>query len=295
MSNYKGIVSIETLGGLGNQLFKIATVIEYAKKYNKKIVLKERSEGETNNNHENIDYNILLKNTKNVEILNDKEFKKINFKNVINEEYRMWKKHDIPYYKNNLLLLGGYQSPFNFSKKTVLELTNNIYSYNNNYKNALKYYKYIQKRFDNYNDNDYVFIHIRRGDFNDGYYRRIINLSYILKGLKILNGLNKVLIIFSDDINWCKERLKINNKQIFVDSINDRYVELSLMSLIVNGIVYPESTYSFWGGLMGKKTKKIIASNYDYKNNEIIFTNEYNERYPKEWIVLDKIIPVKKL
>lgn len=290
MSNYKGIVSITTLHGLGNQLFRLATVIEYAKKYNKKIVLKERSEGEITNNHENIDYDILLKNTKNVEILSDEKFKKIKF--IHNFDCGHIDKCDIPYYEDNLYINGWCQSPYNFSKKTILELTNNIYSSNNNYKKALKYYNYIQKKFDNYNDDDYVFIHIRKGDFS--YYGRIVNLNYILKGLKILNGLNKILIIFSDDINWCKEKLKINNKQIFVDSINDRYVELSLMSLIVNGIVHPESTYSYWGALMGKKTKKIIASDYDYVYDSGVFTNYTKVRYPKEWIVLDKI-SVEKL
>ena len=40
MSNYKGIVSADTKDGLGNQLFKIANLIEYAKKYNKKNSIK---------------------------------------------------------------------------------------------------------------------------------------------------------------------------------------------------------------------------------------------------------------
>ncbi len=56
------------------------------------------------NAHENIDYDILLKNTKNVEILSDEKFKEINFKNIF--DGGVFEKCDIPYYEDNLYLKG---------------------------------------------------------------------------------------------------------------------------------------------------------------------------------------------
>ncbi len=297
--NNNDIVSfnIDVMAGLGNQICQLAMVLEYSKKYNKKIVLEDKTnEYKQNNNRDSFDYRMILKN---IEVLNQIEYKKIIFNNIYTETNNSIANghlNIIPFYEGNVLLEGYFQSPYNYSDETIDEITNNIYNYNNNYELALKYYNAIKETSLEFNDDKYLFIHIRRGDFVK--YGNRTNIDYIKKGIEVLDGLNKILLIFSDDINWCKKYIKFNNKIIYVDFINNKYIELILMSLIINGIVSPESSYSLWGGLMGKKDKKIVASNYRYSvisedNHKLL--NDKNERYPKEWIKLDLITTEKLL
>ena len=53
-------------------------------------------------------------------------------------------------------------------------------------------------------------IHVRRGDYvNHPNHHPVQDLTYYLKGIDLLKGKTDLFIIFSDDIKWCKENIKI--------------------------------------------------------------------------------------
>ena len=276
------IVSSELLGGLGNQLFLIAIVIEYAICYNKIAVFKIKSQEEWEKDHEITAFDTLFKNS-NLIALNSEAYNKILFNNIINEK-KEYAKNELKEFEGNVLIKGYFQSPYNFSEQTRDFMTNSIYSNLEYFYTAIYIYNQIKEFFNCNDDNDYIFIHIRRGDFV--LLNFYVNLDYYKKALDIL-GNNKKIIIFSDDIEWCKNNIFLNDNQIYVDFINNRYIELILMSLFLNGIVCPESSFSWWGAYIGNKYKKIVCSklsfNY-FEDNKLI--DKYEERYLKEWIII---------
>jgi hypothetical protein len=271
-------VSSKLIGGLGNQLFQIAMVIEYAKNNNKIPIFKEKKEKEIVKKHEKTPFSSFLKD--NLLIINYD----INFHNEYqeqqNEEY---KKTIIPYYQGNLLINGYFQSPYNISDDTRIFMNRLLYSNKTYLQNACIIYNNIKKKFEDDNDDNYCFLHFRRGDFLN--YNFITNLDYYINAVNII-GIDKKLIIFSDDIKWCNENIKINDKQLFINNNEDDcYLELILMSLFKNGVVSPGSSFSYWGAYIGNSNKKIVVSKYLYKCvdcDEIL--NKHNERYLKEWI-----------
>lgn len=104
-----------------------------------------------------------------------------------------------------------------------------------------------------------ISMHIRRGDYVDisncqtfgiGYYRDAI--AYIANC--VVGGGN--VIVFSDDIEWCREKIQIDNA-IFVDwnkgiaSWQDMY----LMSLCKHNII-ANSTFSWWGAWLNENPEK---------------------------------------
>jgi hypothetical protein len=104
-----------------------------------------------------------------------------------------------------------------------------------------------------------VSIHIRRTDYviSNGYHP-VQSIEYYKKGLEIIGDYDN-LLVFSDDINWCKENLKFDN-MIFVED-NDDIEDLWLMSLCNHNII-ANSSFSWWGAwLNDNKDKKVIAPN----------------------------------
>jgi len=272
------IVSSKLIGGFGNQLFQIAMVLEYAKNNNKIPIFKEKKENEIDKKHEKTPFSSFLKDTL---LLTDDD---IFFHNEHNEQRDdEYKKTIIPNYDGNLLIKGYYQSPYNISDDIKIIMNRLLYSNKKYLYNAVNIYNNIKKHFNDDNDDNYCFIHFRRGDFLG--YNFITNMQYYENALTIL-GNDKKLIIFSDDIKWCNENVRLNNNQLFIsNNEDDCYIELILMSLFKNGIVSPGSSFSYWAGFLGYNNKKIVVSKYLYKSidtDEIL--NKHNERYPKEWI-----------
>lgn len=102
-----------------------------------------------------------------------------------------------------------------------------------------------------------VAIHVRRGDYLKPdcakTYGGICTPEYYAQALQIVRSTLKAprFFVFSDDINWCKDNLPIENAQYIdwntgTDSIYDMY----LMSHCKANII-ANSTFSYWGAQIG--------------------------------------------
>jgi len=99
-------------------------------------------------------------------------------------------------------------------------------------------------------------IHIRRGDYiKYDKHHFVQDIDYFNKGIEILDSKTEKYLIFSDDINWCKENFK-GNKFIFIENEKD-YIELYLMSMCSNNIT-SNSSFSWWGAWLNKNKDKIV-------------------------------------
>ena len=139
-----------------------------------------------------------------------------------------------------------------------------------------------------------VSMHIRHGDFLDNtkdifailpleYYRDCLNrLKQQYKNLTVF--------IFSNNLQWCKENLRLDVPTEFIDGCKD-YEDLCLMSLCKHNII-ANSTFSWWAAWLNKNPDKkvfvpvptsIVGTNKTYRH----FSAKRDENSPLEmdrWI-----------
>ena len=280
-------VSITIQGGLGNQLFQIATAYSYSIRNKKKLIFKY------NQNYPN-NFNLTRKGywdnlfSKNLKTIDKNTFDDIQFINYYEKYNCLYK--EIPYIEKNILLNGYYQSfkyfdnddTRNFLRHLVYSSKNLMYlSYN--YYNKIKLY-FTKLNNLECNDDDLVSIHIRRTDFilTKKNYHNVLDIDYYIKALDITKKKN--VVIFSDDIEWCKININnniIKNKNLYYIDMNIVEIEFILMSLIKNNII-ANSTFSLMASYISYyEDKKIIIapkkwlSDAQIKENNGIVSDEF--------------------
>lgn len=114
-----------------------------------------------------------------------------------------------------------------------------------------------------------VSVHIRRGDglMDNGQFQVFLGPEYYHVALQILKSQGVVdpqVIVFSDDIGWCKQNLSLGD-MVFVDSsslddghVCPHYIDLCLMSMCQHNIM-ANSTYSWWGSFLNKNTNSKVV------------------------------------
>lgn len=130
-----------------------------------------------------------------------------------------------------------------------------------------------------------VSIHVRRGDYLNGYYYNLLgkvcNLDYYRKAVEEINNRvdNPVFFVFSDDKAYVVENLKIKDA-VYVDFNigEDSWQDMYLMSQCRHNII-ANSTFSWWGAWLNNNPDKIVVAPprwfNDLENDDII---------PKEWL-----------
>jgi hypothetical protein len=111
------------------------------------------------------------------------------------------------------------------------------------------------------------------------------NLDYYNKAIKIIINKveNPIFFIFSDDINWCKENIKIKDHEIiYVDwNVGDNsYIDMQLMSTCKHNIM-ANSSFSWWSAWLNKNKDKIVISPYKWFNSDDM---DCSDLIPESWI-----------
>ena len=129
---------------------------------------------------------------------------------------------------------------------------------------------------------EFTSIHIRRGDylyFSD--YHPLCDLSYYYEAMKII-GLKNKFLIFSDDIDWCKQQEIFSKNCLFADTRNNLN-DLYLMTKCKNNII-ANSSYSWWGAWLNNNTDKIIISPDRWFGPAL--NHNLKDLRPKDWIIV---------
>jgi len=134
-----------------------------------------------------------------------------------------------------------------------------------------------------------VSLHVRRGDYvsntktnvNHG----VCSLDYYRSAIRLIAERveHPHFFIFSDDIGWVKDNLRMNFPCEYVDHNQgeESYNDMHLMSLCRHQIV-ANSSFSWWGAWLNSNPDKIVVAPQKW------FANDHNtaDLLPKCWVSL---------
>ena len=173
---------------------------------------------------------------------------------------------------DNFYIDGFFQSEkyFKHNRKAIIEslkLSNSLLK-----KIQDKYSELLTKRTTS--------IHVRRGDYvSFPNHHPVQTLDYYLKAIELLKNDTDVFVVFSDDIDWCKNNFKLDNI-VYIEGEKD-YISLYLMSFCKNNII-SNSSFSWWGAWLNEnENKKVVGPNIWF-GSEI--KHNTGDILPEEWI-----------
>ena len=142
----------------------------------------------------------------------------------------------------------------------------------------------IQSILNDITSTNSVMLNIRRTDFLNTDFHGVMGLDYINKSTELLESKidNPKYFIFSDDIEWCKENIKLNNMVIVDHSYKgDRFsYYLQLMKECKNFII-PNSSFAWWSAWLSDSPNKIVIAPKKWFTDESIDTSDL---IPSDWI-----------
>lgn len=256
-------------GGLGNMLFQIAATKSFSIKKNVECSFPNLiNHLEYLNQDSEFNYN-LKHSLEYLTFLNKLETNKLNNQyKVINYPFDF-----IEILPNDGDLVNGFfqsEKYFKDNRKEVLDFIN--------LKNCIDLSK---SKYKNLFDNKCTSVHVRRGDYlKYPNHHPVQSIEYYLEGMNLLKDKSDVFLIFSDDIEWCKENFKNFDNTIYIEGEKD-YIELYLMSLCDNNII-SNSSFSWWGAWLNENENKTVIGPKKWFGSEI--THNTGDVLPEKWI-----------
>lgn len=250
-------VQVKTVGRLGNNMFQIAAAASFANSIGVRFLLplydampgtfpnleytyKPRS------SYNDLDDCIVLRYAE-----SGFEYKDIQLPRRVLRE------------KDCILELDGYfQSPLYFDE----ELVRTIFKFD-----------FVHDRVDDSKWKQYVSLHVRRGDYcNLQEYHPLQTLEYYRQAMDVFPGAR--FLVFSDDMNWCRENLVGDNIEYFHDIAHSKEFDMYVMSMCRAHII-SNSTFSWWAAWLGNG-KTVAPRNWfgprqPYSTKDLI---------PEDWI-----------
>ncbi len=256
-------VAVLSDGRLGNQLFEYWSAYAYAKKHNKQLVAFGFE-----------DVQKVFVPGENVVFLD-------GVKSV--QEYyafigkSMTTKHTIDMTQKANSLAGYMQSYHNVKDVADDIRKQSVFKQKPN--------KINQDIIDKMHSENSVSVHVRRGDYVL-YKYTLLPPAWYQKAIAYMNERvdEPFYYIFSDDIEWAKANLDIEEPHMFVtwNRGDESYNDMRLMTHCKHNIV-ANSTFSWWGAFLGAPEERIVIM-----PDKWVPWDEEWERYliPPKWIVL---------
>lgn len=230
---------------LGNQLFELAALIGLAKRYSTTLLMPSLWQYRSSFN---LDSSIEYGDVEAFISIREPAFHCCmeffdKFENIIKNE-RVYVEG---YFQSEL-----YWKPFEYEIRKAFDFTASI-----------------QKDTDLFlidNDVDVegmVAVSVRRGDFATDSNHYLLPLEYYFGALSLFFP-EKDIMVFSDDIPWCKEHFNITDRRVVFSENKSAIEQLSLMCRFSNFIL-ANSTFSWWGAYLSKaENKKVIRPYYHF-------------------------------
>jgi len=164
-----------------------------------------------------------------------------------------------------------------------------------------KYFKHIEKQIreaftfaddirqpteeafkSNFGDTEVISIHLRRGDYlKYPLNHPVQELEYYVQGLSHMPS-DIPVMVFSDDIEWCKEQEMFQGDRFIFAEGNNTGVDLCLQSLCTYHII-ANSSFSWWGAWLAK-SKITVAPSIWFGRPDA--SKDLSDLYISHWIVI---------
>ncbi len=234
-------VTANFAGGLGNLLFQIANAYSFGLEHNLKCKF-------------GLNHSLPRQGTK-IHNYYDNIFKKIQFNSFDKSNFKIIEQKRFEYddylYRGGNICFNGHFQSYKFFEVYESEIRN-LFEYSDEIK------EYILKKYGKFLDKRTVSIHIRRGDYLQlpkDYIK--LDKTYYDKALSVVSNKIDVILVFSDDIKWCKENFSGGNF-IFIENEKD-YIDLYLMSMCNHNII-SNSSFSWWGAWLNQDKEKVVIA-----------------------------------
>jgi hypothetical protein len=255
------MIAYYSCGGLGNQLFQWANAYSLSRELNCPFFIDIGSH--IKNGPHNTDRAFQLNQFPNItgNIFDPSTLKKP----IIVSEHEYYKYQKFILTSNIDYYLVGYWQSYRYFEKYRNDIISNLKIDINNIDII---------------DTNSVSMHIRRSDYltSNGYHT-IQDINYYQKALSHMPNYD-YLLIFSDDIDWCKTHLQFKN-MIFVENNND-IADFLLMSKCKHNII-ANSSFSWWAAWLNTNHNKIVICPNNWTQlHKAIDT----DLIPKDWICI---------
>lgn len=269
------MIIIKAQGGLGNQLFQYA-LYEALKRNGKEVKMDltsysiyEQHNGFELNNIFNINIDIASENEVEKFIDNKQDIFSLVRRKVFGTKKSHYIENGIIYNPNIInidnVYLQGYWQTEKYFKNIRTDLLKMLKFKVDDNKNL--------EALEKIRSNNSVSIHVRRGDYINNInaakvHGNIVGIEYYNNAVNIMKDKveNPLFVIFSDDIEWVKNNINIENT-IFIDfnKGKDSYKDMFLMSKCKHNIL-ANSSFSWWGAWLNENEKKIVVSPSKWMN-----------------------------
>lgn len=246
---YSSFLIMRLQGGLGNQLFQLASLFGISKRMNRIAAFSDHLLQQHPNHHSYKIYTSSLFNKMlGFQIVDEKNC----HRHVIYQESHhdcLRRIDNLPNPHSQALILNGYfqnEGYFQDYRSDILEM----------------FLSSIRCETDSYNLlHESFFIHFRLGDYVNHPFHYIDLKNYYQKCIEAITSIqpNVHLYVFSNDVQQCKKSytyLLQNLRHTFVEE--DEVKSLYIMSLCNKGGVCANSTYSWWAGYLNTNPNKKI-------------------------------------
>jgi len=236
----KDLVTCKLAGGLGNWMFQIAACYHVNKIMGKKVVIDTSDIATIHTELSEYKNNI---------------FRKVKFIDSFQKDYEINAEHlpmeylEIPSKPGNLKMHGYFQNEnyVNHIREKILDL----------FEIDDVTLSYLKEKYSFLESDNTCSIHVRRGNYIERQNVHFVQpIDYYLDCLDEFELDYTNFIIFSDDLDWCKQHFGFLPNKVFVDGNND-FEDLYLMSLCKNNII-ANSSFSWWGAWLNKNINKKV-------------------------------------
>lgn len=197
----------------------------------------------------------------------DKKFFNIPLDKFVDKVY-FSSKYDELYY---------HYSPIPYCPNLNWEGYGQSYLYFNDFKNQIKQLLTPNIKIEK---QDYTSIHVRRTDYltHKNCYQLLTRENYYDRAMGKSNGKN--FLIFSDDINYCKN-IFTGNEFTFAEG-NNAATDLALQLNCTGGNIIANSSFSWWGAYLNE-INNVIAPDIWF-GSELAPTHNTKDLYLPNWI-----------
>ena len=278
------MISCDFFGGLGNNLFQLATVLSIQKKFGYDLRIpsvSNRGDIKKYGQSDTLEFSNLFDN----EFIYDDSLN-YNFKRYyhtdINPKFTDYTYKPFPI-EDNLIYHGHFQSEKYF---LGVDIKNELVLKNSNI-------EYIKDKYSHLLEKKNISLHCRLGGDRVTekmqIFHKNVSSTYYEKALSLIQDYNQDeynILVFTDNKSLCEKVLEpINKNFIFIDNNNDNVLDFTFMSLCNVNIV-SNSTFSWWSAYMNKnKDRKVIVTKNEWFGPGYKHFN-LKDTFPEDWVTL---------